>query len=273
MAAHDRDKGAARNARLKAAQSVSFFDTASGMGALFGQWDPEGAASVENAVDAIAEQLWRAEHPDRNPTRHEATSLKFRRAEAVLEMARRTLAGTLAADAVNADVDDGDAPLSRPGPVARPLVSLLMDYHTLIGELRGKGICELFDGPPISPDTARRLACDAAIIPMVLGSRGEVLNQGRRIYLPTKAQRHALWIRDRHCAFPGCRRPAKWTKAHHIVPFIPYGLTDMDNMLLLCDNHHHLVHEGGWHLTGTAMDFTIHRPDGTLFEHITRGPP
>ena len=157
--------------------------------------------------------------------------------------------------------------------VAQPLVSVLIDYHTLIGDLRAKGICELFDGTPLSPDTVRRLACDAALIPMVLGSRGEVLNQGRRIYRPTKAQRHAVWIRDRHCAFPGCRRPAKWTKVHHIVPFIPYGLTDMDNLILLCDKHHHLVHEGGWRLVGTAMDFTITRPDGTLFEHITRGPP
>jgi hypothetical protein len=143
----------------------------------------------------------------------------------------------------------------------------------LAGDLSAKGICELFNGTAISPDTARRLACDAAIIPMVLGSRGEILDQGRRTYRPTTAQRHALWVRDRHCRFPGCRRPAKWTKVHHIVAFIPDGLTDMDNMLLLCDIHHHLVHEGGWKLAGTAMDFTIHRPDNTLFERITRGPP
>jgi len=60
---------------------------------------------------------------------------------------------------------------------------------------------------------------------------------------------------------------------HHIVAFIPNGLTNMNNLLLLCDRHHHLVHEGGWRLTGTALDFDVHRPDGTLFEHITRGPP
>ena len=62
------------------------------------------------------------------------------------------------------------------------------------------------------------------------------------------------------------------TKVHHIVPF-PLGPTDLDNMLLLCDNHHHLVHEGGWRLQGNAFDFTMYRPDGTLFERITRGPP
>jgi hypothetical protein len=87
----------------------------------------------------------------------------------------------------------------RPSVVS---VSVLIDFQTLTGVLAANGICELFDGTPISPDTVRRLACDAAIIPMVLGSRGEVLNQGRRIYAPTMAQRHAVAIRDRHCASP-----------------------------------------------------------------------
>jgi len=156
-------------------------------------------------------------------------------------------------------------------------LAVLIDFQTLLGELAVRGICELFDGTPISPDTVRRMACDAAIIPMVLGSRGEVLNQGRRIYAPTMPQRHAVAIRDRHCAFPGCRRPAKWTDVHHIVAFKPGarrgGKTDLDNLLLLCDKHHHLVHEAQWKLNGTALDFTIHRPDGTLFDHVTRGPP
>ncbi|HUP76282.1 MAG TPA: HNH endonuclease [Acidimicrobiales bacterium] len=76
---------------------------------------------------------------------------------------------------------------------------------------------------------------------------------------------------------PGCRRPAKWTDVHHIVAFKPGsangGRTDLDNLLLLCDVHHRLVHEGHWRLDGTAFDFDVHRPDGTRFDHITRGPP
>jgi hypothetical protein len=42
---------------------------------------------------------------------------------------------------------------------------------------------------------------------------------------------------------------------------------------LLCDKHHHMVHEGEWRLKGTAFDFDVYRPDGTLFDHVTRGPP
>ena len=320
---HDGDGGAGRASRLEAAQRVRFFDLDSGMRAMFGEWAPEVTARIERAVDLVADQLWRAEHPTRNPTRLEETSLKSRRAQAVTEIARRVLAGTDAADSADTDTetegeaadsaaapagarthdasavaaDDGrgevaDEPATA--PVKAPITSkratpktakqgpslalaVLIDYQTLTGQLAANGICELFDGTPISPDQVRRLACDAAIIPMVLGSRGEVLDQGRRIYLPTVAQRHAVAVRDRHCRFPGCRRPAKWTDVHHIVAFKPGsaigGKTDLDNLLLLCDQHHHMVHEGQWRLNGTAFDFDVYRPDGTLFDHITRGPP
>jgi hypothetical protein len=305
----DGDGGAARALRLEARQRVRFFDLDSGMRAMFGEWDPQTTAAIERAVDLVADELWRAEHPTRNPTRLEETSLKFRRAQAVTEIARRVLAGAQAVaantdddGAAHATADDNDAAAdahaddgraqaaaSAKAPIrskratppksrsAVPLLSVLIDHQTLLGQLAANGICQLFDGTPISPDTVRRMACDAAIIPMVLGSRGEVLNQGRRIYSPTTAQRHAVAIRDRHCAFPGCRRPAKWTDVHHIVAFKPGarrgGRTDLDNLLLLCDKHHHMVHEGHWRLDGTAFDFDVYRPDGTLFDHVTRGPP
>jgi hypothetical protein len=303
---NDGDGGAGRAARLKARQQVQFFNRESGMRAMFGEWDPESTAPIERAVDLVADQLWRALHPDRKPTVLDEKTLKFRRAEAVSEIARRVLDGTETGDAdaaadvpvaVPADPDATDAdagvvdaavpsvkaPINSKrvtAPKVRPAVvslSVLIDFQTLLGQLAGNGICELFDGTPISPDTVRRLACDAALIPMVLGSRGEVLNQGRRIYLPTVAQRHAVAVRDRHCAFPGCRRPAKWTDVHHIVAFKPGaatgGTTDLDNLLLLCDKHHHMVHEQQWRLNGTALDFDVFRPDGSLFDHVTRGPP
>ena len=63
--------------------------------------------------------------------------------------------------------------------------------------------------------------------------------------------------------FPGCNRPAKWSDVHHIVWWETGGRTDCDNLLLLCGTHHHLVHEGGWRLTGNAYDFTIHVPTAT----------
>ncbi|HUP76496.1 MAG TPA: DUF222 domain-containing protein [Acidimicrobiales bacterium] len=200
---------------------MRFFDRDSGMRALFGEWDPEATAPIERAVDLVAEQLWRALHPDRKPTALDEKTLKYRRAEAVSEIARRVLSGTETGepDAAAAEAADhlraGHRAKPRPAVVS---LSVLIDFQTLTGVLAANGICELFDGTPISPDTVRRLACDAAIIPMVLGSRGEVLNQGRHIYAPTMAQRH-------------------------------------------------------WRLDGTAFDFDVYRPDGTRFDHVTRGPP
>ena len=69
MAEADGDGGAARSERLRASQRVTFFDRDNGMGALFGEWAPQDQATVENAVDLVANELWRAEHPHRNPTR------------------------------------------------------------------------------------------------------------------------------------------------------------------------------------------------------------
>jgi len=105
----------------------------------------------------------------------------------------------------------------------------------------------LIDGQwPITAEAARLLACDAQIIPVVLGGRGEVLDLGRATRTVTRAQRRALIQRDRHCAHPGCRRPPKRCAAHHVEPWSWDGVTDLDNLVLLCAYHHHLIHHSGW---------------------------
>jgi len=103
-------------------------------------------------------------------------------------------------------------------------------------------------GTTISPATIRRLACDAHIIPTVLGAKGVVLDQGRNVRTATTAQRSALIQRDKCCVFPGCDRPPNWCQAHHIRPWDHGGPTDLDNLALICSSHHHLVHEGKWTL-------------------------
>jgi HNH endonuclease len=62
------------------------------------------------------------------------------------------------------------------------------------------------------------------------------------------SQRKALEVRDRHCRYPGCTRPANWCEAHHVVHWIHDGPTNLDNLVLLCSRHHWQVHEGGWQL-------------------------
>jgi hypothetical protein len=99
---------------------------------------------------------------------------------------------------------------------------------------------------PISAGTARRLAADAHIIPMVLGGKSEVLDLGASRRLFTRAQRLALAERDDGCAVRGCHRPPSYTEAHHIEWWSTIERTDLANGILLCSKHHHGVHRDGW---------------------------
>ncbi len=66
-----------------------------------------------------------------------------------------------------------------------PRLLVTLDHDTLKGELGARGIGTTEDGAELSPATLRRLACDAEIIPAVLGTRGEVLDIGRTRRLVT----------------------------------------------------------------------------------------
>ncbi|HET7682882.1 MAG TPA: DUF222 domain-containing protein [Marmoricola sp.] len=95
----------------------------------------------------------------------------------------------------------------------------------------------------LSAAEARRLACTARILPAVLGGDSEILDLGRAERLFTPAQRRALRLRDKRCRAEGCTIPATWCEAHHLVPWLFGGLTDLDNGILLCSHHHHRAHD------------------------------
>lgn len=99
---------------------------------------------------------------------------------------------------------------------------------------------------PVNARTARKIACDADLIPVVLGGNNEILDLGRTQRLFTAKQRKALIARDKGCAFPACTMPAHWTEAHHIQPWSRGGTTGTDNGVLLCAHHHHLIHQNEW---------------------------
>lgn len=96
----------------------------------------------------------------------------------------------------------------------------------------------------IEPATARRLCCEADVQAIITGLDGEPLHVGRSKRYGTRAQRRALMLRDGHCGFPGCGRTRR-LKVHHIVSWLDGGPTDLDNLMLLCQHHHTVVHEGG----------------------------
>ena len=103
-----------------------------------------------------------------------------------------------------------------------------------------------------------RLSCDASVRRLVIDPLGIPLDLGREVRVFTSAQRRALAARDRGCRFPGCFRPARFTDAHHLVPWARGGVSDLANGLLLCRFHHRQVHEGGWRIEPTDASAAAH---------------
>ncbi|MFG1897657.1 DUF222 domain-containing protein [Micromonospora zamorensis] len=116
-------------------------------------------------------------------------------------------------------------------------------FDALAGQL---GAGTLDTGFHLAPETVRRLACDAAILPAVLNSTGQPLDLGRQRRLVTGPLRRALVLRDGGCAFPGCDRPPRWCDAHHIHHWADGGDTNLNNAVLLCGHHHRHLHHNDW---------------------------
>lgn len=134
----------------------------------------------------------------------------------------------------------------------RPTITVLTDLDTLRRALTGRGGV-LDDGATLSAGAIRRLACDADVLPAVLGARGELLDLGRTARLVSAGLRRALVVRDGGCAWPGCDRPPAWTDAHHVRHWAEGGPTSLDNCVLLCRRHHRLAHEERWTIRMAAL--------------------
>ncbi|MHB8275640.1 MAG: HNH endonuclease signature motif containing protein, partial [Dermatophilaceae bacterium] len=115
------------------------------------------------------------------------------------------------------------------------------------------------DGQVLSPEAVCKLACDASIISMVLGSQGQPLDVGRTKRLVTSALLAALWIRDKGCTFSSCGRPPRWSDAHHVRHWADGGPTALLNLALLCQYHPSPRSAGGPPRRSTNT--TVHQHD------------
>ncbi|MEP6799753.1 MAG: DUF222 domain-containing protein, partial [Lapillicoccus sp.] len=110
-------------------------------------------------------------------------------------------------------------------------------------------------GTVLGAGTLRRMACDAGILPTVLGTKSQVLDLGHGARLFSTGQTKALWLRDGGCTMPGCTIPAMWADAHHLRHWADGGRTDLANSALLCGHHHNVVHTRRLH--GQLVDEVV----------------
>jgi len=145
----------------------------------------------------------------------------------------------------------------------RPTVVVTIDYRQLMGDLRAAATAGLLDHVAahavlngehrLTGEQARRIACDANILPAVLGGPSETLDLGRAQRTAGPAQRRLLNLRDKGCV--KCGRPSKWCEAHHLKFWVrDEGPTDIDNLCLLCPECHRLMHHSHWKV--------VMKPDG-----------
>ena len=134
-------------------------------------------------------------------------------------------------------------------------VVVTMSLGTLMG---GLAAASLDTGGRISAGQARRLACEAGIIPAVLGGKSQVLDLGRTRRFHTGAQRIAKTLEQGGCTAEGCDWPPGLCHLHHPIPWSRGGGTDNDG-LLLCPGHHARAHDPTYtttHLPGGKVAFT-----------------
>jgi hypothetical protein len=122
-------------------------------------------------------------------------------------------------------------------------VVVTMTLEQLLADLDAAGICTLDTGGRLSAAEARRLACSAGIIPIVLGAKSQVLDVGRRRRLHTEAMRVAMGVRDGGCTAEHCETPPGLCHAHHDTPWSHGGHTNVDTGRLLCPQHHRRIHD------------------------------
>ncbi|MBC8194921.1 MAG: DUF222 domain-containing protein [Acidimicrobiia bacterium] len=246
--------GAERARRRHDRRRASVFTDDDGMVRFDALLPPDTGALVSAQLGRIQDGMYRDVHEAHYTAGQRA-------ADSFVEMARQAAGGGGVAlagwvgtnDATGEDGASGDGtPSVRNWRRTRTEMVVLVDHRWLSGQLDDAmedgrlPRCEIPGVGELAPATARRLACEAAIIPMVMGGSSQPLDVGRRRYRVTPAQRLALVVRDGGCVWPGCDHPPAWCEAHHLDEWLrDDGPTDLVNLALLCSRHHHDVHEGG----------------------------
>ncbi len=219
-------------AKREASEFRHWFDERTGMGRFAGALEPERYEVLVNAVEQRTVELARRDN--------------------------RPLTVNLAAAAL-VELSQGSS-----GPGARPAITVVVDHQTIADERTNRSICQTENGHDLPLESVARLLCDATVRRVELDESCVPIRVGRKYRTATDAQWAALKAVHDSCAWDGCQAPISWCQAHHILEWEHGGRTDLENLVPLCAQHHHRVHEGQWHIKLLPdRSLVIHRPDGT----------
>jgi len=231
-----------------------------GMMVLRGRLEPEVGALLVQALGAARETLYQRARGEEGAARladpiADPPTPAQQRADAL---------GLVAETALSRGLDPG-APGERYQVVVHVEAPVLADP-----EQPGQSVLE--DGAHVSPETSRRLACDASRVVMRHDEDGRVVEVGARTRTIPPALRRALQHRDHGCRFPGCG--GRFTQGHHLRHWAQGGPTTLSNLALLCRRHHRAVHEEGYQVEREpdgALRFR--RPDGRPLPEVPAPAP
>lgn len=233
----DRDGVEPREEELRSERSLTMREDGAGMVHLHARLDPETAAPVKAAIEALVSDVLRRREPspcDSGPVIDDHRSIPQIQADALAALARHALG-----------CEQTLAPLQKATVVVRIDLDSLVDG---LGHARIDGIDQ-----PISASTARRMSAEAQLIPAVLGGESVPLDLGRAARLFSRAQRLALAERDGGCA--SCGQNIAYVDAHHIRWWDrDVGPTDLGNGVMLCSFCHHRIHREGWDVRATRTE-------------------
>jgi hypothetical protein len=238
----------AQERRARARRSLSWWDDGDGSVAFKGSLPVVDAEPLVKIITAYTEADRRRGREFRDPLAEQRT-LDQLRADAFTTLVKNYATATRSSNPV----------AGAPGVAGdRPRIVVTVRESDLRDRAEAAGLLE--SGDRISAGELRRLCCDADLLPVVLGTRSEVLDVGREQRLVTPPIRAAMTFRDGGCVFPDCTVPSAACDAHHIVPWWQGGDTSLSNLVTLCAHHHRLVEPS--RLRGTPDDRWELRPAG-----------
>jgi hypothetical protein len=246
------------------ARKLVYYQDSDGMWVIHAKLPPEAGALVVKAIEAIAapEQVQKQEqlqNPEKGVSAETfADAVKAEEPNRYQELMEHTRADALARMAEHfLATADADPQLKGLKGSERCQILLHVDINTLRRQGHSPGDahehCHTDNDRWISPQTARRLSCDASVVTVLEDEQGRVLNIGRRARTVPPAMGRALAIRDRTCRFPGCCE-ARYVDAHHIQHWADGGATSLDNLVTLCRYHHRQLHRGSFSIRVAKTD-------------------